>query len=157
VIRTGAAYSEREAQHRFHGEATAAAKLDHPNIVPIYEIGVCEDRHFLSMAFVEGRNLAEAVAAGPLPPRPAPHLMRLVAEAVAYAHGQGVIHRDLKPDNILLDAAGQPRITDFGLAKCADRDSQLTQAGEVMGTPSYMPPEQVQGMAQVGPAADVYA
>jgi WD40 repeat protein len=154
---TGQAPSEEEAQ-RFHAEAAAAAKLDHPAIVPIYEVGTHEGRPYYSMALVEGRSLAAAVAAGPLPPRRAAALLRQVAEAVAYAHAHGVIHRDLKPANILLDAAGQPRVTDFGLAKLADSDSDLTRTGQVMGTPGYMPPEQAEARAAaVGPRSDVYA
>ena len=143
---------------RFQAEAEAAAKLDHPHIVPIYEVGESDGLSFFSMAFVEGQSLAQRVAAGPLPPRDAAALIRQVAEAVAYAHSRGVIHRDLKPGNIMLDAAGQPRVTDFGLAKRTDSDSSLTQAGQVMGTPSFMPPEQAQGKnEQVGPLADVYS
>jgi len=143
---------------RFRAEAEAAAKLDHPHIVPIYEVGETDGRQYFSMAFVEGRSLAKEVATNPLAPNLAATLMKHVADAVAYAHANGVIHRDLKPGNILLDAAGQPRVTDFGLAKRADADSSLTQAGQVMGTPSFMPPEQAEGKNdQVGPLADVYS
>ncbi len=157
VNRTGRLASADEVR-RFQVEAQAAAKLDHPSIVPIYEVGEVDGQHYLSMALVEGRSLAQRVADKPLPPREAAALLRQVAEAVAYAHAQGVIHRDLKPANILLDAGGLPRVTDFGLAKRADADSSLTQAGQVMGTPSYMPPEQAEGKnEQVGPLADVYA
>lgn len=157
VTRAGQHTSQPEKQ-RFLAEAEAAAKLDHPNIVPIFEVGEGADQHFFSMAFVEGESLAQAIREGPLPPRRAAELMKSVADAVAYAHGQGVIHRDLKPSNILLDVSGQPRVTDFGLAKRADADSSLTQAGQVMGTPSYMPPEQAEGKNdQVGPLADVYS
>ena len=110
------------------------------------------------MAFVEGESLAQALAAGPLPPRRAAELIKLVALGVAYAHDHGVIHRDIKPSNILLDRAGQPRITDFGLAKCAETDSGLTQIGQVLGTPSFMSPEQAEAKADVtGPGADIYA
>ena len=157
VQRAGPLVSPQESR-RFHFEAEAAAKLDHPHIVPIYEVGEVAGQCYLTMAFVEGESLAQAIAAGPLPPRRAAELMKRVAEAVEYAHGQGVVHRDLKPANILLDAAGQPRVTDFGLAKRADTDSSLTQAGQVMGTPSYMSPEQRKGrIEQVGPAADIYS
>ena len=141
---------------RFHIEAEAAANLDHPGIVPIYEIGEHDGQHFFSMGFVAGTSLAAKVAAGPLPPREAATLTMQVAEAMQYAHERNVIHRDLKPANVLLDRQGQPRVTDFGLAKRLQADSGLTQTGQVMGTPSYMPPEQAEGNL-VGPAADVYA
>jgi tetratricopeptide (TPR) repeat protein len=110
------------------------------------------------MSYVAGGSLAAAVKDGPLPPREAAALVRKVAEAVAYAHSRGIIHRDLKPANILLGEGGQPQVTDFGLAKQLAADSQLTGTGQVMGTPSYMPPEQAQGKVQeIGPASDVYA
>ncbi len=141
---------------RFHLEAEAAANLDHPGIVPIYEIGEYDGQHYFSMGFVEGTSLAAKVADGPLPPNKAAELVRQVAEAVQYAHDKGVIHRDLKPANVLLDAQGQPKVTDFGLAKKLKADSGLTHTGQVMGTPSYMPPEQAEGR-NVGPSADVYA
>jgi predicted Ser/Thr protein kinase len=125
---------------RFYAEAQAAAQLDHPGIVPIYEVGQHEGQHYSSMGFVEGQSLADRLAAGPLPPREAAELVLKVAEAMAYAHERGVIHRDLKPGNILLDKNGQPRVTDFGLAKQVQGDSNLTATGQVLGTPSYMPP-----------------
>ena len=127
---------------RFYLEAEAAANLDHPGIVPIYEIGEHEGQHYFSMGFVEGTSLAAKVADGPLLPREAATLTMRVAEAVQFAHGKGVIHRDLKPANVLLDSQGQPKMTDFGLAKKLQADSGLTHTGQVMGTPSYMPPEQ---------------
>jgi WD40 repeat protein len=143
---------------RFYTEAEAAANLDHPGIVPIFEVGQHEGQHYFSMGFVEGQSLAQKLADGPLPLREAAALMVKVAEAVEYAHNHGVIHRDLKPANILLDQAGNPRVTDFGLAKKLEADSGLTGSGQIMGTPSYMPPEQAGGRrGEVGPAADVYA
>jgi hypothetical protein len=141
---------------RFYIEAEAAANLDHPGIVPIYEIGEHHSQHFFSMGFVEGTSLAAKVANGPLPPHQAAALLVQISEAVQYAHEKEVIHRDLKPANVLLDAQGHPKITDFGLAKKLQSDSGLTHTGQVMGTPSYMPPEQAEGK-KVGPAADVYA
>ncbi len=157
VNRAGQMASAAEVQ-RFQVEAEAAAKLDHPHIVPVYEVGEASGHQFIAMAFVEGRSLGERVRAGPLPPREAAQLLRHVADAVAYAHSRGVVHRDLKPGNILMDASGQPRVTDFGLAKSADADSSLTQAGQVMGTPNFMPPEQAEGKNdEVGPLADVYS
>jgi WD40 repeat protein len=143
---------------RFYTEAEAAAQLDHPGIVPIFEVGQHDGQHFFSMAYVEGRSLAQHLAEGPMPAREAAALLLQVAEAIEYAHRRGVIHRDLKPGNILLDAEGRPRVTDFGLAKRVQADGALTGSGQAMGTPSYMPPEQAGGMrAEIGPAADVYA
>ncbi len=143
---------------RFYTEAEAAANLDHPGIVPIFEVGQHEGQHYFSMGFVEGRSLSQRLTEGPLPCRQAAALMVAVAEAIDYAHQCGVIHRDLKPGNILLDAKGNPRVTDFGLAKKIEGDSGLTGSGQIMGTPSYMPPEQAGGQrGAVGPAADVYA
>ena len=110
------------------------------------------------MGFVEGQSLSQRLAEGPLPSREAAELIRRVSEAIEYAHQHGVIHRDLKPANILLDQNGNPRVTDFGLAKKVQGDSGLTGSGQIMGTPSYMPPEQAGGKrGEVGPAADVYA
>ncbi len=143
---------------RFYTEAEAAANLDHPGIVPIFEVGQHEGQHYFSMGFVEGQSLSQRLTDGPLPPREAAALMAAVADAIDYAHQCGVIHRDLKPGNILLDQKGNPRVTDFGLAKKLEGDSGLTGSGQIMGTPSYMPPEQAGGKrAAVGPAADVYA
>jgi serine/threonine-protein kinase len=143
---------------RFYTEAEAAANLDHPGIVPIYEVGQHEGQHYFSMGFVDGQSLSQRLAGGPLPPREAAALMIQVARAIDYAHHSGVIHRDLKPGNILLDRKGNPRVTDFGLAKRLHSDSGLTGSGQILGTPSYMPPEQAAGhRGGVGPAADVYA
>jgi hypothetical protein len=143
---------------RFYAGAEAAASLDHPNIVPIYEVGQHEGQHYFSMGLVEGRSLAQQLADGPLPPDQAAALMAEVARAIEHAHSRGVIHRDLKPGNILLDLDGRPHITDFGLAKKLESGSELTASGQVMGTPSYMSPEQARGdRAEVGTAADVYA
>jgi len=143
---------------RFHSEAQAAAVLDHPNILPVFEVGEHEGQHYFSMGYVEGQSLATRLDEGPLPPKEAAELVATVAEAVEYAHRQGVIHRDIKPSNILIDSKGRPRVTDFGLAKRVDSGSDLTATGQVLGTPSYMPPEQAAGQIRaVGPAADVYA
>ncbi|MGH7193948.1 MAG: serine/threonine-protein kinase, partial [Candidatus Saccharimonadales bacterium] len=134
------------------------AGLDHPGIVPVYESGEFGGQHFFSMGFIEGQSLAALLAGGPLPPRRAAELLAQVADAVEYAHQRGVIHRDLKPGNILLDQDGKPRVTDFGLAKRVSGDSGLTRTGQALGTPSYMPPEQASGkLDAIGRAADVYA
>jgi tetratricopeptide (TPR) repeat protein/tRNA A-37 threonylcarbamoyl transferase component Bud32 len=144
---------------RFRAEAEAAAQLDHPGIVPIYEVGEERGRPYFSMALVEGGSLSKRVSReGPLRPRDAATLVQAVAEAVHYAHERGVIHRDLKPANILLSANGSPKVTDFGLAKRLETASDLTHTGQVLGTPSYMPPEQARGdLAAIGPTSDVYA
>ena len=157
MILAGQLADAQEIQ-RFLTEAEAAAHLDHPNIVPVFEVGQYNGQHYFSMGYVEGVSLAAKVADGPLPVREAAELMKTVAEGVQYAHEHGVIHRDLKPSNVLLDKFGRPRVTDFGLAKKIEADSQLTETGRVMGTPSYMPPEQAGGQTdQVGPLSDVYS
>jgi WD40 repeat protein/tRNA A-37 threonylcarbamoyl transferase component Bud32 len=143
---------------RFHTEAEAAAKLDHPGIVPIFEVGQHEGQQYFSMGFVEGQSLSARMTQGLLPEREAAKIVSTVCDAVQYAHDQGVIHRDLKPGNILVDHRGNPRITDFGLAKLIESHSELTGTGQILGTPSYMPPEQAAGKAdQIGPAVDVYS
>jgi len=157
MILTGQLADDADVR-RFYIEAEAAANLDHPGIVPIFEVGQHEGQHYFSMGFIEGQSLSQRLAAGPLPSREAAELIRRVADAIEYAHQRGVVHRDLKPANILLDPNGNPRVTDFGLAKKVKGDSGLTGSGQIMGTPSYMPPEQAGGKrGEVGPAADVYA
>lgn len=150
-------YSSADSIRRFHREARSAAALRHPNIVSIYEVGESEGQPFLAMEFVEGRSLAEVSRQGPLPPLRAARHVRVVAEAVAYAHSQGVLHRDIKPSNVLLDVFDQIRLTDFGLAKKLDGSGDLTLTGEVLGSPNYLSPEQAEGrQAEVGPRSDVY-
>ena len=147
-----------EAVQRFYAEAEMAAGLDHPGIVPVYDVGVHEGHHYYAMGFIEGPTLAEKLKRHAYSAHEAARLVIDLARAVAYAHRHGVVHRDLKPGNILLDADGQARITDFGLAKRTDRPSHLTMEGQVLGTPGYMAPEQAKGAAQQsGPAADIYA
>ncbi len=158
MILAGDFASEADVQ-RFHTEAEAAAQLDHPHIVPIYEVGEHGGLHYFSMGFVEGESLAARINTAPLAPREAAELLKKVCHAVHYAHGQGVIHRDLKPGNILLDQSGEPRITDFGLAKRTNAGSRdLTGTGQILGTPSYMPPEQALGQSElIREPADIYA
>ena len=157
MIRAGKFSSGTEIQ-RLRLEAEAAAQLDHPAIVPVFEVGEHEGLHYFTMAFVDGAPLSEKLNQGPLPARVAAQLIKTVARAVAFAHEKGVIHRDLKPGNILIDQAGLPRVSDFGLAKQVMSDNQLTTTGQILGTPSYMPPEQAEGnLDQVGRASDIYS
>jgi eukaryotic-like serine/threonine-protein kinase len=143
---------------RFRREAEAAANLQHPNIVAIHEIGEHEGQHFFSMDYVEGKSLAGVSDGNPLPARDAARYVKIIAEAIQFAHEHGTLHRDLKPQNVLIDQYDQPRITDFGLAKILGEESSLTMSGEVMGTPSYMAPEQAAGRHdQVGMHTDVYS
>jgi tetratricopeptide (TPR) repeat protein len=170
---------------RFRAEAETAARLRHPNIVAIHEVGEHAGQPFFSMDLVEGRNLAQLVRDEPLPSRKAATYLKTIAEAVQYAHSRGVLHRDLKPSNILIDPQDQPRITDFGLAKrfstsvgtlLGSRPSataspspaektvervpphELTRTGQVLGSPSFIPPEQAAGQKDaIGPASDVYS
>jgi serine/threonine protein kinase/WD40 repeat protein len=149
--------SEQEVK-RFQAEAEAAARLDHAGIVPLYEIGKHDEQPYFSMGFIEGETLADRLNEGPLPPQEAASLLRDIADAMAYAHAQHVVHRDLKPANILIDQSGKTKVSDFGLAKRIDADSDLTATGQILGTPSYMAPEQAAGDPDaVGPLADVYA
>jgi WD40 repeat protein/tRNA A-37 threonylcarbamoyl transferase component Bud32 len=142
---------------RFQTEAHAIARLQHPNIVQVYEVGEHEGRPFLALEFCAGGSLAQKLNGTPLPPREAAALVETLARAMQAAHDKGVIHRDLKPANVLLAEDGTPKVTDFGLAKRLDEAGQ-TQSGAVLGTPSYMAPEQAGGKSTgVGPSADVYA
>jgi tRNA A-37 threonylcarbamoyl transferase component Bud32 len=142
---------------RFRAEAQAVARLQHPNIVQVYEVGEHEGRPFFSMEYCPGGGLDRKLQGTPLPPQEAARLVEVLARAVHAAHRQQVVHRDLKPANVLLAADGTPKLTDFGLAKRLD-DSGQTPSGAVMGTPSYMAPEQSGGKSRAtGPAADVYA
>jgi len=144
---------------RFRTEAEAVASLDDPHIVPIYEVGECEGQGFFSMRFVEGGSLAQRISdrKSPLSNREAVELLAKVSRAVHHAHQRGILHRDIKPGNILLDAKGEPHLTDFGLAKLVAKDSTLTRTVAMMGTPSYMSPEQARGEArQLTTAVDVY-
>ena len=130
---------------RFRREAEAAASLDHPCIVPIHEVGERDGCCYFSMKFIEGGQLDEVVKREPMPIRQAAELIAKVARTVHYAHEHGILHRDIKPGNILLDAKGEPHLTDFGLARLVETESTVTRTLEVMGTPSYMAPEQAVG------------
>lgn len=144
--------------HRFRAEAEAAAALQHPNIVAVYDVGEAEGQHYFSMEYVDGPSLSRLLERGALPGKKAAIYLQTLAEAVQYAHDHGIIHRDLKPSNILIDKNDQPHITDFGLAKQLNSDTGQTRTGTVLGTPSYMAPEQAEGRTRdIGPAADVYS
>jgi eukaryotic-like serine/threonine-protein kinase len=157
------ALASPEIVHRFRTEAVAAGSLQHPNIVAVHEVGLMEGQHYLVMDYVAGPTLADLVRQGPLPPGRAAQLVRTIAEAVHFAHERGILHRDLKPSNVLLDADGQPRVTDFGLAKRlsgsqpSTLNPQLTLSGQVLGSPGFMPPEQASGQrGQISRRSDVY-
>src|SRR5262249_43270967 len=142
---------------RFRREAEAAASLDHPNIVPIHEVGERDGSCYFSMKFVQGGQLDEKIRRTPMSARQAAELITKVARTVHYAHEHGILHRDIKPGNILLDAKGEPHLTDFGLARLVESESTVTRTLEVMGTPSYMAPEQAAGNnAAVSKATDIY-
>ena len=154
----GGQFAQEEARQRFKREAQAAAKLRHPNIVTVYEVGEDAGQPYFSMDFVAGRSLAELVREQPLSARRAAGYAKSIAEAIAYAHQQGILHRDLKPSNVVVDADDQIHITDFGLAKDLSGDLELTQTGQVLGSPGYLPPEQVSAKAlPLGPASDIYS
>src|SRR2546430_331744 len=142
---------------RFRLEAEAAARLEHPGIVPIHEVGERDGSCYFSMKFVEGGQLDEVVRREPMPIRQAVELIAKVARTVHYAHEHGILHRDIKPGNILLDKNGEPHLADFGLARLVETESTLTRTKDLMGTPSYMAPEQAVGNnAQITRATDVY-
>ncbi|MCX5645900.1 MAG: serine/threonine-protein kinase, partial [Phycisphaerae bacterium] len=147
-----------EFVQRFRTEAAAAASLQHPNIVAIHEVGFREGQHFFAMDYVEGRSLAQITRDGPLPARRAAGYVKTAAEAIQYAHERGILHRDLTPANVLIDENDQPKVTDFGLAKRLEKDTELTLSGQVLGSPNYMPPEQATGKRGTASRhCDVYA
>ncbi|MEM1304123.1 MAG: serine/threonine-protein kinase, partial [Planctomycetota bacterium] len=150
--------SQSKVVDRFRTEAKAAAQLQHENIVPVYDVGEVGDKLYFSMQLVEGESLSDMVDAGPLEPRRAAAYLRGVAQGIQAAHDRGILHRDLKPHNVMIDRRNdRPLVADFGLAKVVEADDQLTRSGEVIGTPSYMAPEQVSSAAGVDAAADLYA
>ena len=147
-----------EEIRRFRLEAEAAATLEHPGIVPIFEIGEYDDQPYFSMGYVAGGSLSDLLKEGPLEPEKAARISLELADSVGYAHSKGILHRDLKPGNILIDENGRTRITDFGLAKRLDGTSELTASGQILGTPSFMAPEQASGkIHEVREPADLYA
>lgn len=157
MILAGRLATDEDIQ-RFYAEAEAAGKVEHPNIVTVYQVGEVDGRHYFSMDLIEGPNLAELCRSGPIEPQQAAELLRVVTEAVEFAHSEGILHRDLKPANILIDRGNRPCVTDFGLAKHLEADWGLTMTGAAIGTPSYMPPEQATSQwDKVGPASDVYS
>lgn len=157
MILRGRLASESDLK-RFLAEASATARLQHANIVPVYDVGDFDGRPFFSMQLIHGETLMERLAQGPLPEREAARIVAHSARAIAYAHRQGILHRDVKPSNILIDHRGKPHVTDFGLAKEGTEDTTLTRSGMMVGTPAYMSPEQASGSrANVGPASDIYS
>jgi hypothetical protein len=155
MILAGALASSAEVQ-RFRTEAEAVASLEHPNIVPIYEVGEHQGRHFFSMKLIQGGPLLPGPATSQAEQRRAAALVAQVARAVHFAHQRGILHRDLKPANVLLDAEGQPHVTDFGLAKRLEGGAPQTVSGAIVGTPGYMAPEQAAAKKGLTIAADVY-
>lgn len=146
------------AIERFHTEAQAAGRLQHDNIVTVYEVGESDGSHYFSMQYVEGQSLSEIIRDNPVEGHQAARYLEPVCRAVQAAHEQGILHRDIKPQNILIESGtGRPRIADFGLAKIIDADIEMTRVGESMGTPPYMPPEQFGDAGKVTAEADVYA
>ena len=156
VLRTGGAPNVEDA--RFVAEAESIARVRHPNVVEVYQAGKHEGTPFLAMEFVDGGSLAEKLKTGPLPPATAARLLEAVARGVGASHKAGILHRDLKPGNVLLTGDGTPKVADFGLAKRISVDSSITKTGQILGTPCYMPPEQASGVfTALGPTADVYS
>jgi WD40 repeat protein len=151
-------FASKGARQRFKMEAEAAARLSHPNIVGIHEVGQHDGFHYFSMDYIEGKNLGQAVREQTITQRQAAEWVKTVAEAIHYAHEHDILHRDIKPSNILIDWVGVPHVTDFGLAKQVAGDSELTLSGEILGSPNYMPPEQAGGgHGKVGRTSDIYS
>jgi len=145
-------------RERFQAEAESAARLDHPGIVPVYEVGEIDGQPYFSMKYVRGETLTQRLTDGLVSPKEGAGILACVARAIHYAHRQGVLHRDLKPSNILIDNDGQPHVSDFGLAKRVQEAESLTRTGAILGTPAYMAPEQAAGArGEVGPASDVFS
>jgi len=150
--------ASEEHVRRFHEEARAAARVEHPGVIRIHEVGRFDEQHYFAMEYIEGASLSAHAAQVEISFTEAARLVQRVARAVDHLHRQGIVHRDLKPSNILIDRDREPHVTDFGLAKVFRTGSQSTATGVIVGTPSYMAPEQATGdSGQVGPASDVYS
>jgi eukaryotic-like serine/threonine-protein kinase len=156
LIRSGELASDEEVQ-RFNIEAAAAAALNHPGIVPIFEVGMLQGFYYYTMAYIDGQPLSKLLKNGPVEKTRALKILHKLCLAVEHAHEHGIYHRDLKPANVLLDAADQPIVIDFGLARVANRNSEITASGQVLGTPAYMAPERAQGRVTPGPSEDIYS
>lgn len=157
LIRSGE-FANAEETARFKAETEACARLQHPNIVPIYDVGEHHGLQFFTMAFIHGPTLLQRASGKPLEPKEAARLIQKLCSAVDRAHRAGIVHRDLKPANILFDGDGEPYITDFGLAKLVGADDGVTTTGQILGTPAFMPPEQALGRkGAVEASVDVYA
>jgi len=144
-------------RRRFQAEAESAARLNHPNIVAINEVGQLEGRWYIAMRLITGQTLSQRLQGRPMNPRDAARIMIDVAKAIDYAHEQGVLHRDLKPSNILIGKSGAPYVADFGLAKQEKDHPSLTESGDLLGTPAYMSPEQASGRGQMGVPSEIYS
>src|SRR5271155_591138 len=149
--------ADRSFVERFRREAQAAANLSHPNIVPVFDWGESEHTYFIVMEYVDGEPLSSIIRTeGPLEPSQAASISADIAKALSYAHRHGVVHRDIKPGNVLITADGQVKVTDFGIARAIGADEQITQTGLVMGTATYFSPEQAQGL-EVDGRSDIYS
>lgn len=156
ILHGGMASAEDRA--RFRAETVAAGSLDHPGIVPVYEVSESEGIPFYVMPLIEGVSLGHVLNSGPLNARNSATILKSVCDAIQYAHDRGIVHRDLKPANILLQDQRDPRVTDFGLARILTADDRLTRPGQVLGTPCYMAPEQARGDSEAtGPAVDIWS
>jgi tetratricopeptide (TPR) repeat protein len=152
----GGAHADRQATERFLVEARAVAKLQHENVVRLYEIGWHHNLPYFALEYIEGESLSQRLGAEPMDPVEAAGLLQQLTQGLAHAHAAGIVHRDLKPGNVLISSAGVPKLVDFGLARQLESQSELSRTGDVLGTPSFMSPEQARGEREIGFPADVY-